>query len=242
MMPVQPTLILAVTKMLGGVCIAGMTTEPDPVTVLRWVRPVRDHGHVLLGDVTTREGEVLRPFDVAELHLVRPRPETPHTEDWIADFVQQRPRVIRYLQLDRRAAFLAEHVDRAPGDVLLTQERSLCLIKPDWVRGAFRLDGYSGQFDARIAFGLEGHEHLGSRARGGVSVTDIKWRALGRTWLPEEGGCIDSDDAGLKARLGAEEVFLVAGLTRSYQRGFWLIEVGVHTIPDYQANVAYDKM
>ena len=241
-MPVQPTLILAVTRMLGGVCIAGMTTEPDPVTVLRWVRPVRDHGHVLLGDVTTREGEVLRPFDVAELHLVRPRSEAPHTEDWITDFVQHRPRVIRRLRRDRRATFLAGHVDKAPREVLNTQGRSLCLIKPDWVRGAFRLDGYSGQFDARIAFGLEGHEHLGSQAKGGVSVTDIKWRALGRTWLPEEGGCIDFDDADLKARLGAEEVFLVTGLTRSYRGDFWLIVVGVHTIPDYQAAVDYDKM
>jgi hypothetical protein len=242
MMPVQPTLILAVTKMLGGICIAGMTTESDPVTVLRWVRPVRDHGHVLLGDVTTREGEVLRPFDVAELHLVRPRPEAPHTEDWITDFVQHRPRVIRCLQRNRRATFLVEHVDKAPGNVLNTQERSLCLIKPDRVRGTFRLDGYSGQLDARIAFVLDGREYLGSRAKGGVSVTDLKWRALGRTWLAGEGGCIDFDDAGLKARLGAEEVFLVAGLTRSYQGGFWLIVVGVHTVPDYQAAVDYDNM
>jgi hypothetical protein len=206
------------------------------------VRPVRDHGHVLLGDVTTREGEVLRAFDVAQLHLVRPRPEAPHTEDWITDFVQRRPRVIRRLHGDRRATFLAEHVDREPGGVLKTQERSLCLIKPDWVRGAFRLNGYSGQFDARMAFGMEGHEYLGSRAKGGVSVTDIKWRALGRTWLPEEGGCVEFGDADLKARLGAEEVFLVTGLTRSYQGGFWLIVVGIHTVPDYEAAVDYDMM
>ena len=48
-MPVQEILMLAVTKMLAGVCIAGMTTEADPVSGLRWVRPVREGGHVLLG-------------------------------------------------------------------------------------------------------------------------------------------------------------------------------------------------
>ena len=89
---------------------------------------------------------------------------------------------------------------------------------------------------------MEGHEYLGSRAKGGASVTDLKWRALGRTWLPEEGGCMEFEDADLKARLGAEEVFLVAGLTRSYQGGFWLIVVGIHTIPDYEAAVDYDMM
>ncbi len=52
-MPTQDLLILAVTKMLGGVCIAGMTGEPDPVTGLCWVRPIREFGHVLLGDITT---------------------------------------------------------------------------------------------------------------------------------------------------------------------------------------------
>ena len=70
MVPKQETLILAVSQMLGGVCIAGMTTEPDEVTGLRWVRPTREHGHVLLGDITTVEGDVLRPFDVVELHFL----------------------------------------------------------------------------------------------------------------------------------------------------------------------------
>ncbi|MFC2046405.1 hypothetical protein ACFLTC_02660 [Chloroflexota bacterium] len=241
-MPVQQTLILAVTKMLGGMCIAGMTTEPDPVAVLRWVRPVRAHGHVLLGDITTLDGEVLRPFDVAELNLVHPRPEPPHSEDWITDFVQHRPLVIRRLQGERRATFLSEHVDTDPRHVLESQERSLCLIEPDWYKGVFRLDGYSGQLDARIVFGLDEREYHGSRAKGGFSVTDVKWRALGRSWLPEDGGWTDFDDADLEARLGTRDVFLAVGLTRSYQGGFWPIVVGVHTVPDYQASVDYDNM
>jgi hypothetical protein len=60
-MPTKEILVLAVTKMLGGVCIAGMTVEPDPITGLRWVRPIREHGHVLLGDITTLDNKALRP-------------------------------------------------------------------------------------------------------------------------------------------------------------------------------------
>ena len=97
-MPVQEVLLLAITKMLGGLCLAGMTTEPDPVSGLRWVRPVPEFGHVLLGDVTTAEGQVLQPFDVAEFDLVRPKPDPPHAEDWAVDFVHSRPRIVRRLE------------------------------------------------------------------------------------------------------------------------------------------------
>jgi hypothetical protein len=241
-MPIQEVLILAVTKMLGGVCIAGMTTEPDPISGLRWVRPVREHGHVLLGDITTPDGAVLYPFDVVELNLLRPRPAPPHTEDWIADFVHHRPRITRRLEGERRAGFLHKYLDSDPNHVLESQERSLCLIKPDWVRGSFRLDPYSGKFDARLAFGLGPRRYLGSYSKGGISVTDLKWRALGRDWLPEDGGWTEFEAEDLQARFGIEEIYLAVGLTRSYKGDYWRVIVGVHTLPDYHATVDYDNI
>ena len=240
-MPCQEVLVLAVTKMLGGVCIAGMTTEPDPVSRLRWVRPIRDYGHVLLGDITTPDKVVLCPFDVVEFQLLRPHPAPPHTEDWITDFVRHRPRIVRRLEGERRAAFLRTYLDTAPRQVLASQQRSLCLVKPDRIKGCFRLDPYSGSFEARMAFDLDGQTYRGSYAQGGLSVTDLKWRALGRAWLPEEGGWTEFEAGDLKARLGIQEIYLAVGLTRSYQGRFWPIVVGVHTLPDYQAAVDYDN-
>ncbi len=241
-MPIQPILLLAVTKMLGGVCLAGMSTEPDPITGLRWVRPVREHGHVLLGDVTTPDGAVLQPFDVVELNRLRPREMAPHVEDWITDFVRHQPRVLRRLEGERRAAFLRKYLDTAPGEVLVSQQRSLCLIRPEWVKGCFRLDGYSGLFEARLAFGLDGKPYRGSYAKGGIAVTDLKWRALGRAWLPADGGWTEFTAGDLEARLGIREVYLAVGLTRAYQGGYWLVIVGVHTLPDYEATVDYDNL
>ncbi len=241
-MPPCEVLILAVTKMHGGVCIAGMTTEPDPVSGLRWVRPIREHGHVLLGDITTAEGQVLRPFDVVEFRLLRPCPAPPHTEDWVTDFVHHRPRVVRRLEGERRASFLTRYLDTAPRQVLESQHRSLCLIKPDWVKGCFRLDPYSGHYEARMAFGLGRQSYIGSYAKGGLSVTDLKWRALGRGWLPETGGWTDFDVGDLEARYGLQEIYLAVGLTRSYEGTFWPIVVGVHTLPDYEATVDYQDL
>jgi hypothetical protein len=241
-MPREELLVLAVHNTLGGVCIAGMTTEGDPVTGLRWVRPIREGGHVLLGDITTSQGDILRPFDVVELNLLRPLPSPPHTEDWITDFVRHRPCVDRRLEGQRRADFLRKYLDTAPRQVLEGQQRSLCLIKADWVKGCFRLDGYTGQFDARLAFGANGRAYRGSYAKGGHSVTDLKWRALGRAWLPEDGGWTEWDQGDLRARFGIQEIYLAVGLTRSHRGGHWLVVVGVHTLPDYDAIVDYDNM
>jgi hypothetical protein len=235
-MPVKETLMLAVTRMLGGVCIAGMTTEPDPVSRLRWVRPVRERGHVLVGDITTTEGVMLRPFDVVELNLLQARPLPPHSEDWIADFVQHRPRIVRRLEGDRRSSFLHSYLDTDPQQVLDCHERSLCLLSPDWIQGCFRLDAYSGKFEARLGFGLGGRRY-GSYTKGGLRVTDLKWRALGRTWLPEAGGWTEFDAGDLEARLGVTEVFLAIGLTRSFKGECWAIVIGVHTVPDFDADV-----
>ncbi len=39
----QEILVMAVTRMLTGYCVAGFTREPDPVSGLRWLRPVKEH-------------------------------------------------------------------------------------------------------------------------------------------------------------------------------------------------------
>lgn len=241
-MPMQEILMLAVTRMRGGVCIAGMTTEPDPITGLRWVRPARDFGHVLLGDITTAQGAVLRPFDVVAFHLLQPQPDPPHTEDWVVDFVRCQPQVVRRLEGERRTQFLRQYLDTAPRQVLDNQQRSLCLIKPNSIKGCFRLDAYSGKYQARMAFEVAGRPYRGSHAKGGLSVTDLKWRALGRAWLPEEGGWTDFDTRDLEARYGIQEVYLAVGLTRSFEGKCWPIVIGVHTVPDYGVEVDYDNL
>ena len=112
----QEVLILAMTNMLSGICVAGFTHERDPVTRLRWVRPTREFDTVLPGDMTDASGRLMQCGDVVELNLLRPRPDPPHVEDWLADFADPPPRLLRRLEGPRRATFLARHLDRAPED------------------------------------------------------------------------------------------------------------------------------
>ncbi len=237
-MPSQEVLIVAMTKMLSGICTAGFTREPDPVTGLRWVRPVRDFGTVLAGDMTDANGRLVQCGDVVELNLLAPRPDPPHVEDWLTDFVRRRPQLLRRLEGEKRARFFAKYLDRAPEDVLLHQTRSLCLVQPEQVWALFSLDAYSGKYEARMGFVLTGDaNHPRATSQRGISVTDLKWRALGRAWLGEKGGLLTLDHDALCERLNADALYLAVGLSRNWKGEYWLLVHGVHVVPDYEMEI-----
>ena len=162
------------------------------------------------------------------------------TEDWLTDFVHHRPRLLRRLEGDRRASFFRKYQDTAPHQVLVEGERSLCLIRPDQVWGRFTLDPYSRKYEARLAFSLGDQAFLGSTSKGGLPVTDLKWRALGRVWLAEANR-LDFDSQSLCEKLGADEVYLTVGLSRTYEGQTWLLVLAVHTVPDFDSAIDYAK-
>lgn len=242
-MPPQEVLILAMTKMLSGICTAGFIREPDCVTGLRWVRPVREFDTLLPGDMTDAGGRLMQCGDVVELDLLSPRPDPPHVEDWLTDFIHHRPRLLRRLEGQRRSRFFAEYLDRAPEEVLIRHTRSLCLVRPEQVWARFSLDAYSGKYETRMGFVLAGDvNHPRATGQRGVSVTDLKWRGLGRAWLAEKGGFLTMDHDALLTRLKAEALYLTVGLTRSWQAEYWPLVVGVHVVPDYEIGIDYDKL
>jgi hypothetical protein len=221
--------------MRGGVCVAGMTTESDAASGLRWVRPVKAHGTLLLGDIRYGHsperpdlaGTLMRLGDVVAWRLGAARPDPPHVEDVLVDPVRDRPAYRRRLDAEGRARFCAAHLDRAAGDVLAHQTRSLCLVRPDTACAWWSYDSYNGHYEARIAFAVDGFA-TGER---GVAVTDLAWRALGRIWL-RGAERLELDGAALRERIG--EVFLTVGRGRLYEGRHWPLVVGVHAagLPD----------
>ena len=224
--------------MRSGICTAGFASEADPVTGLRWVRPVREFDTVLPGDMADASGRLVQCSEVVELNLLAPRPDLPHVEDWITDFVHHRPRLLRRLEGQKRARFFARYLDRAPEEVLIHHTRSLCLVQPEQVWAHFSLDRYSGKYEARMGFVLAGNaNHPRAAARRGVSVTDLKWQALGRDWLGEGSSSLMLDHDALLDRLDAEALYLAVGLSRPWQGEYWPLVVGAHVVPDYEAEI-----
>jgi hypothetical protein len=71
----------------------------------------------------------------------------------------------------------------------------------------------------------------------GVPVTDLKWRALGKSWLGDAGGQLMLENGDLGERLQAEALYLTIGLSRAWKGRCWPMVVGVHAVPDYEAPV-----
>jgi hypothetical protein len=241
--------MLAVTLMKTGVCIAGV--RPDRPS--EWVRPVRDFGSVLLGDITypSAPGEsipapqrrVMRPFDLVELTLGRARPEPPHVEDWTCDFVRSRPRLLGVVPEAERAALL-DAAAATPNELWTRHIRSLGTHAVGTLTASFTLDPYTGKYEARLTFA--------DQPAGAASVpcTDLKWRALGRRLLVARQSASGDGPRTLTLAgnalwdvLGGERrCWLALGSTRSYDGRHWPLIVGVHTLPDYEAVVDYSML
>jgi hypothetical protein len=235
---VTEILIMAMTHMRSGICTAGFINEPHPQSHLCWVRPVKEHGTLLPGDMTTADGVLIQMNDVVDLCLLEPRPAGNHVEDWVTDFSRRRPRILRRLTDEKRATFLADHCDLDPADVLLRRNRSLCLIRPDDLWASFALDSYSGKYEARLGFQLADLPIPEAESPRGLAVTDLKWRARGRQWLGDATQ-IHLSRADLCHRLAADEIYLSLGLSRLYQGRQWTLVIGVHPVPDYEVEIIY---
>jgi hypothetical protein len=249
-------LLLAVTKMLSGLCIGGVAPGES-----RWVRPVKAFGTILPGDLRLPEGRLMRPFDVVSLSLGAARPQPPHAEDVLCDFVRPRPRLVRQVTGAEQETMLAAALDPHPEEVWAQQRRSLTLFQPAEVTATFFYDDYSGKLEARLAWPGCGEER-------GHPVTDLRWRALGRALLPEGGQrCLTWKELqagvptatrrrgdGATGRLGPEPetdtsparplalsparaVYLAVGLSRAHEGRLWPMVVGVHLVPDYEVTV-----
>ncbi|MCE5200283.1 MAG: hypothetical protein ABFD54_01200 [Armatimonadota bacterium] len=218
--------VMAVTKMLSGMCTAGIALETG-----KWVRPVKEFTTVIRGDLTYTDKTIMRPFDIVDLPLIKPRPKLPHCEDWLCDFIGSRP--TRVGVLEDRLDFLNKHSEPDAAGQILHAERSLALIGPTEVEAFFAQDSYTGKYNVRMRV-----PEMGERP---VAVTDIKWRALGRQLLGSSESLI-LDSSAIRSRLGVERVFIALGLSRLHEGRHWPLVIGVHTWPDYEVNVDYDRL
>ena len=236
--------ILAVTVMRTGVCIAGVRRDAPSV----WARPVREFGTVTLGDITypvqAGERRVMRPFDIVEITLESHHPEPPFVEDCVCDFSHHRPRLLGTLAEGERLALL--QAAAPPEGIWSGHDRSLGACMADDLSATFSHDEYAGKYEARLSFGGQ------PTAMSSLPCTDLKWRAFGRALLTRENVSSTNQQVlsrsltnqELRQALGGGErtIWLALGLTRELHGRLWPLVVGVHTIPDYEATVDYSTL
>ncbi|HKQ77682.1 MAG TPA: hypothetical protein VJ810_28560 [Blastocatellia bacterium] len=233
--------ILALTKMHGGVCVAGIDGDGC------WVRPVRPHS-----DSPPRYETVtdycLLPLDffhggrshlinmgVTRFSFTSHKPQAPHTEDWVMELTRK-PRLMRKLTDEEQERFLAAHVeDGAPlfeGD----GRRSLALIKPVSFSFSFGMNHSGDDVSVRASF------KVGDLEIDDVGCTDLRMRALGRKTLEKSGdrrSLLRDEDF---RRHDKQATYLTIGLSRPFQGKHWLILVGVHSIPELAVEIDFAKL
>ncbi len=219
-------LVLGIARVRNNYSLAGMTTEPDAVTGLRWVRPIKLGAPLTRDDLHYEDGAPVRLGDVVQLDLVQPQPQPPHIENVVVNWEAGPPLFIRDLTDARRAAFFPKHIDPEPLAVLGRQpQRSLCLVKPDTLEAVFSYDEETERFEARLM------PRIGKLySEDGVPVFDPYWLAWGREFLGDK-EFDQIDDEALHAMLG--ETYLTLALNA---RGRAQV-IGVHTIPNYPLTV-----
>jgi hypothetical protein len=233
--------ILALTKMHGGVCAAGIDGDG------RWVRPVRPHS-----DSQPRFEMVtdycLLPLDFfhgGHSHLINlavtrfwftsHKPQAPHTEDWVME-LSRKPQLIRKLTGEEQERFLAAHVeDTAP---LFNGEgrRSLALIKHTSFSFSFGMNRSGDDVSVRASF------KAGDVGIDDVGCTDLRMRALGRKMLEKsrDGRSLLSDEDF--RRQDKQATYLTIGLSRPFQGKHWPILVGVHSLPELDVEIDFARL
>ena len=232
-MQCEYVLVLCVTRMENGVCLAGISQ-----TTPRWVRPVRRTGPVLATDLVDRRGHIIKPFDIVTFDLLELRSRPPHREDWVTDFDQHKPTIKSTIPDAQRTAILQPYVEDALDCLLEARTRSLCMIAPDTITAVyFNPANRFGRYEARVEFEHKGRAYGGEGQSPGYPCTDLRLRAWGRTLLAGHDRPMVLSSEHLRQCLGSEQIFLVIGLGREFQGRHWPLVVGFLAIPDYQAQI-----
>jgi hypothetical protein len=218
-------LVLGIGRTRRGWSLAGMTTERDSVTVLRWVRPIKRDVPLTIDDLRYGDGSLIRLGDVVRLDLQEPQSQPPHIENVITNWDAHPPTRVRSLNAERYQNFFPKHLDPAPADVLVRRQRSLCLVRPDTLEAVFARDPETERFEARLIITI-GRLHN----EDGLPVADPFWRALGEQQLGDE-EYLEWDQHTLQTMYG--KIYLVCGLG---PRGGPMV-LGVHSVPPYQLDL-----
>lgn len=240
-------LITDLTRMQGNsICIAGVSVDgtcvrpelPRGRITESWLRVVPPK-HVRTWHVS----QLIRPFVDVELDLRTPRPDPPHTEDWIVSPIYSYV-TSDVLIPDVRDAVLASLDDGAVADIFGTEihtgpgwyvlagngTRSLGTVVPQAVEHVDFGVRENGRYDYRLTF----TDRAGCRYT--LAVVDLAFRHYLRHLQAHEGHPVEECAAALTHTLRVNRVYLRIGLARGWERypdRCYLQITGVYSFPDY---------
>lgn len=236
-----PVVITDLTRMRPPrVCLAGYRLDLEqPVCI----RPLFAEGDVTERWLFSNGQQIVRPFALLQLDLDRPRPDLPHSEDWLVGWGRKR---LGRFEPDEQLEFLTEIVDPAVAAIFgaeVSQDRGWFVPAGAGTRSlgtirvasldavTYRFHPDSTRWEYRLAF----TDAAGATYR--LPVTDLAFRAFldhlrTRASLAPAAAAFRLETA----LQDAADVYLRIGLTRGWDRHrdrCYLQITAVYSFPDY---------
>lgn len=239
--------ILAVTRKVNDVCIAGVNDE------LKWIRPIKKPV-LKLKDIKVKNRGYLSVSNVYDFSFTKHIPNAPQAEDYLMDEKKDIMHIKTLTESERKSLFLklsensliTSDLDIAA--ILKNNKRSLILLGPVTVESVYMRYEDKYMKSPRISCKIDSFLIKNQKGKSDISCTDLKFRAFAKDLLKKE----NKKDmlltgVELKRSLGFSHVFIAIGLTRYFEpkKGngdYWPMIIGFHTIPDYKQEIDYNDL
>lgn len=235
--------ILAVTRKLNGICIAGVNED------LKWIRPTINKPFNP-EDLKLDNGKYVSISNIYAFEFIKHAPEPPQTENYLVD----KSKVIKHIKKlnedERLDLFenLSENIGSNAMDIttyLKRNNRSLIMLGPVKIVSVHIEE--KNDKKPRIICTLGSSYIRNQIGKTALRCTDLKFRALAKRLLKEKKLNALTGEK-LQDILGFEKVFVTIGLTQPFQppghnkEDYWPMIIGFHTVPDYKQEIDYDDL
>jgi hypothetical protein len=216
-----------------NVCVAGYTKGHE------CIRPVSSSGGIPEAALYLDHKVILYPFSEIELDLLKPKGQSPHTEDWTLNpwslrfirEVESREPVLEWSLYDSVQAIFEQEILTDPGYYVLDCQgpRSLGTLMPTKVLGVRYEPGSEGNWDYRLAF----TDQTGTTYR--LKIVDLTWQYYCDN-LRNEDTTPNEIASQIRKTLENRKIYLRIGLARGWKKfpeRCYLQITGIYTFPDY---------
>lgn len=234
--------MLAVTRKVNGICIAGVAND------LKWVRPVKNH--ILNLEDIKSDKDYLSTSKVYDFSFIKHIPTLPQTENYLIDEAKQITYVKTLTENERLALFqrlqenslIISNRELDTAAVLKNNKRSLIFLGPVTIESVHMRYENSYMKSPKITFKINSLPVKNQKGND-LSCTDLKFRAFAKDLLKKEKlTSLTLTGNQLQEMLKFEQIFVAIGLTGKFRDEYWPMVIGFHTVPDYKQEVDYDNL
>jgi len=218
--------ILAVSKRLNGVCIAGIGND-------RWIRPTKKE-ELMLDDIRLENGYV-SVGNTYEFHFSGRNPQQCQSENYLMEGSILKKSTLSEDERRRLFTSLCENTFTT-AEALKARNRSLVMLGPIRIDSVY-IHKEEKMKPPEIKFSVNGVEVKGIKDKP-MQCTDLKFWSFARSLLGQRES-LTLDGTEVKKQLRYENMFIIIGLTKLYHGINWPMIISIHTIPDYRQEIDY---